>query len=226
MAPDPAVGTPGGAGLSARLWEANQDLARACLEHPFVQGLARGDLDREAYRTYVAQDAFFLRAFLRAYALGAARSGDALDRIRIFHELMAGVLQELELHGRQAADLGIDLGSVKPAPDTLAYTDFLLHCGYAGPLEVLLAALVPCMRLYAWLGSELARTTVPGNPYADWIGTYASGDFQKLARRLESLLEEAADEGPDVRSAYRHALVCELRFFGAPLRASRNRSPD
>ena len=58
------------------LWQQNTHLAEACLHHPFVRGLADGTLYPEAFRRYVAQDAFFLNAFARAYALAAARSQD------------------------------------------------------------------------------------------------------------------------------------------------------
>ena len=45
------------------LWNVNQDLAAACLAHPFVQGIASGDLSRQRFQVYVAQDACFLEAF-------------------------------------------------------------------------------------------------------------------------------------------------------------------
>ena len=68
-------------------WQLNSDLADACLEHPFVQRLGEGSLSEKAFRQYIAQDAFFLKAFLRAYALGAAKSGD-LIYVQQFHELI------------------------------------------------------------------------------------------------------------------------------------------
>ena len=45
--------------LHETLWEANQDLARRCLAHPFVGGLGDSTLDQSAFKRYVAQDAFF-----------------------------------------------------------------------------------------------------------------------------------------------------------------------
>ena len=62
--------------LHERLWKNNLDLAQRCLEHPFISGLGDGTLPVSAFRRYVAQDAYFLRAFLSAYALCTARSPD------------------------------------------------------------------------------------------------------------------------------------------------------
>ena len=204
--------------LSAELWRANEDLARACLDHPFVRGIADGTLDEGAFKRYVAQDAFFLRAFARAYALAAARS-EAAETLADFHELSGGVLEELKLHAAYAETLGIDLTGVEPWRSTSAYTDFLLATAWGGGLSETVAAMTPCMRLYAFLGSELARGGVPDHAYADWIATYSSADFTALAARLERLLDRLADDTPPVRDAYRYAMRCELAFFDAPLEA-------
>lgn len=62
--------------LSRTLWMENADLAEASLAHPFVRGLRDGTLAREVFAGYVAQDAFFLEAFIRAYALALAHAPD------------------------------------------------------------------------------------------------------------------------------------------------------
>jgi thiaminase (transcriptional activator TenA) len=49
--------------LAGVLWSANQDLAEACLSHPFVRGLATGSLPLDSFRQYEAQDSFFPRGF-------------------------------------------------------------------------------------------------------------------------------------------------------------------
>jgi len=205
--------------LHARLWSENLPLAEACLEHPFVQGLARGDLDRDAFRRYVGQDAFFLRAFFAAYAIAAARCAERgrLDVSRGLHQLMDGVLEELDLHAGFSAELGIDLEQVEPDPATSAYTDHLLRTAWSGTAGEIFATTTPCMRLYAYLGTELADHDDDGNPYREWIRTYASPDFAALAARLERLLDELAEPSPAVRDAYRYAMECELAFFSSPL---------
>lgn len=202
--------------LHETLWQQNADIMRRCLEHPFVQGLADGTLDRDVFRRYVAQDAFFLRAFLRAYALAAAKSDD-WNQARMFHDLMGGVLDELKLHESYAAKLGIDLDTVKPYAATSAYTDFLLRVAWHNSLAQIIAAMVPCLRLYTYLGTELSAFLRPEHAYEDWIRTYSSDEFKELYSRLESLLDEVASDSPAVRHAYRYAMQCELDFFSAPL---------
>ncbi len=102
--------------LHKTLWQGNQALAEECLAHPFVRGLGDGSLDPEDFKRYVAQDAFFLRAFFSAYALGAVRAVEKREVVQRLHGLMSGVLDELKLHEGYAESLGIDLGKVRPHP--------------------------------------------------------------------------------------------------------------
>ena len=201
--------------LAKTLWEENADLARAALEHRFVRGLGDGSLPLETFQGYVAQDAFFLEAFVRAYALALAHSPDR-GGIRDFAELLDGALEELELHGRYAERWGVELGDVVPGEATLAYTDFLLATATLRSVGEICAAMTPCMRLYAFLGQSLAATgSGEGNAYAEWIETYSDPDFEALATRLEDLLNRYAAETPAVRAAYRRAMNLELSFFEA-----------
>jgi thiaminase/transcriptional activator TenA len=199
--------------LAARLWADNADLADTALAHPFVRGIADGTLPRERFAGYVAQDAFFLEAFARGYALGVVHSTDraALDA---FADLLAGVRGELRLHGAYAARWGIDLAVVEPLPATLAYTDFLLATASLGGAALTCAAMTPCMRLYAFLGQSLAGRAAPGGDYADWVTTYADPGFEELAGTLERLLD-AAPDSPAVQRTYRRAMQLEVGFFDA-----------
>ncbi len=198
------------------LWDLNNDLANACLNHPLVRGIADITLDRDDYQRYIAQDAFFLRAFLRAYAIAGAKCKE-IDQLRRFHKLMGGILNELNLHAAYASKCRIDLSSVRPFRATRAYTDFLLRTAWHHDVDEILAAMVPCMRLYAFLGSKLSDCCSAENPYSEWIATYSSEAFQALASDLESLMDAVANDNPAVRDAYRYAMQCELAFFSAPL---------
>jgi thiaminase/transcriptional activator TenA len=201
--------------LSETLWEANADLAEVALRHRFVRGLADGSLPLESFRGYVAQDAFFLEGFARAYALALARSDDRRGA-RDFAGLISGVVEELELHEGYARRWGVSLGGVEPVGATLAYTDFLLSTAALKGVGETCAAMTPCMRLYSFLGRSLAEEGYEeDNPYAEWIRTYADPGFEDHARKLEALLDRYAADAPNVRSAYRRAMALELAFFEA-----------
>lgn len=201
--------------LAQTLWEENADLARAALEHRFVRGLGNGDLPLGSFQEYVAQDAFFLEAFARAYALALAQSPDR-QGLHDFTELLTGVLEELELHGKYAEGWGVALADVVPGEATLAYTDFLLSTAALQGVGETCAAMTPCMRLYAFLGKSLEDEGIDeSNAYAEWIETYSAPDFEDLASTLEGLLNRHATDTPTVRTAYRRAMNLELAFFEA-----------
>jgi thiaminase/transcriptional activator TenA len=199
--------------VARTLWTANANLAQASLENPFVRGLADGSLPTSNFRAYVAQDAYFLEAFARAYALALARSPDR-HGLESFHALIGGVLEELQLHSSYATRLEIDLTSIRPLAATLAYTDFLLATASLDGVGETCAAMTPCMRLYAYLGQTF-KSSSTSSTYQEWIDTYASPEFESLAATLESLLDRYAADTPRVAETYRRAMQLELAFFAA-----------
>jgi len=201
--------------LSARLWEENRVLALASLNNPFVQGILDGSLRKANFSYYLGQDAFFLKTFARAYVIAAAKASDWEDFIKL-HKLAEGVLDELKLHEKYAAEWGVHLTDVEPAAATRRYTDFVMAAAWGYDAGLIVTALTPCMRLYAWLGRELAGKKPSAHAYTDWIETYSSAEIEGLARLLEGLLDKYADPGnPLVAETYRYAMECERDFFQA-----------
>ena len=133
-------------------------------------------------------------------------------------DAQGGVLEELETHASFAASLDIDLSAVSPYEETLAYTGFLLEIANSRPLGETIAAMTPCMRLYAWLGQQLASGGIPSHAYTDWIVTYSSEEFEALAASLEASLDRFVADENAAAAAYQRAMECELAFFSAPLR--------
>ena len=201
--------------LARQLWQANADWAARILAHPFVQGLGDGSLPVGAFKSYVAQDAYFLDAFARAYAFCLAH-GTSREDLFGFSELIAGVLEELKLHKSYTEKLGVSLDGVTPLAATQAYVDFLLGNARQGDLGETIAGMTPCMRLYAYLGQTLAQKSV-APAYADWVKTYSDPAFEALAVRLETLLDAHATDTPAVRANYRRAMELEYGFFAANL---------
>ena len=197
--------------IAQLLWRSNEGLAQACLDHPFVQGLADGSLPPQRFARYMEQDSYFLDAFARAYAMALAKSPDR-EGFFAFKDLLDGVLDELQLHEELAARYEL---SLEPTPSiaTVAYTDFLLRVAAMSPVGDIVAAMTPCMRLYAWLGQELAGRLSNTSPYRDWVMTYSSPEFEGIATRLEDLLDKYGKGLDKVPANYRRAMELEFAFF-------------
>ena len=198
--------------LSQRLWEDSKEVVESCLRHPFVRGIADGTLERQTYSRFIAQDAFFLDVFARAYAAGVYRAPDPESR-RDWYELQSGVFDELRVHAAAAEELGIDLTDVTPLAATRAYTDFLLGSAFGGALGELVASMAPCMRLYWFLGDTLAKEERPSHDYTEWIETYSAPEFADLVGRLEALLDRYGDGNARERDCYSRAMRLEYEFF-------------
>ena len=196
----------------------NRVLAEAALEHPFVQGITSGELAPATFAYYVGQDAAFLDAFCRAYALALAKSPDR-DGLMAFRELLEAATDELRLHQGYAARWDVDLHQ-EADPATSAYTNFLLAVAALEPVGHIAAAMTPCMRLYAYLGQQLATRTKPESPYREWVMTYSSAQFEAQARRLEALLDRYGGDHDRLAVLYHQAMDLELRFFDAASRST------
>ena len=76
--------------ISNTLWESNYELALLSLKSKFVQGIKNGNLPKNIFQEYVAQDYFFLESFARAYGLAVSKSIDK-NSIKVLSQLLVGV---------------------------------------------------------------------------------------------------------------------------------------
>jgi thiaminase/transcriptional activator TenA len=185
-----------------------------------VVKLIAGALDPDVFRSYVGQDVYYLRAFVQGYALILARLEQAEHQV-LLHELIGDALREIEMHQQHAAELTIDLDAVTPLRATEDYVNHLLDVGWNGDAALTLAAMTPCMRLYAYLGEHAVADGPPAedHPYRSWIEAYSDPGFHELTVQLESLLDELATDTPELHKVYRRSMECELAFFEAALQS-------
>lgn len=150
------------------LWAANADLISKALFDPFCVALAQGCLPKSAFQAYIAEDAFFLRAFAEGYAVAADRCLTdarlpprlAADAAEALEDLRKGAIEELKMHESYALQWGVDLEAHnKPAAATAKYVDWLtaLTEDSTSTAAMILAGMVPCLRLYGYIGCALYR---------------------------------------------------------------------
>ena len=201
--------------ISNTLWESNYELALLSLKSKFVQGLKNGNLPKNIFQEYIAQDYFFLESFSRGYGLAVSKSKDK-NSIEVLRQLLEGVTEELILHETYAKEWDIDLTNNYIKPATQNYTDFLDEVSKKQSAIEIMFAMTPCMRLYSWIGKSLSKNVL-NNPYKKWIITYSDETFDKLAKSLENLID-SSKEAYDTNKAnllYKRAMELELEFFNA-----------
>jgi thiaminase/transcriptional activator TenA len=177
-------------------WNQTARLRDAIQRLPFNRELAAGTLAPERFRRYIVQDALYLGQFSRALAIAAAKAPDAATVEVCAHSAQTAVAVERVLHERYLAEFGIDpstLAATEPAPDCLAYTSFLLATAHQEPWEVLVAALLPCFRVYWEVGCQIAKEAAWDNPYRAWIDTYADPQFGEAVERIVAIADKAAE---------------------------------
>ena len=198
--------------VSNLMWNEFKPIGEECLNHPFLQGIYKGDLDINKYINFIGQDAFFLDVFARVYAIGVFRSTDIHTR-DLFHNLQCGVFEELKLHQKVSKKYKINIKLIKPLEATTAYTEFLLSNSMIGSLGDLLSAITPCMRLYLFLGTEISKSQTQENQYSDWIEAYSSSEYIDLVNSVEGLLNVHSNNLINEKQKYKRAMNLEYDFF-------------
>ena len=201
--------------LSHDLWERNYDLALQSLNTKFVQGIKTGKLPKIKFQLYVAQDYYFLKSFAKAYGLAISKCEDKIS-IKVLSELLLGVSEELLLHESYSKKWDINLQSNVIRTETKNYTDFLENTSKNNSYIEILSAMMPCMRLYSWIGQSLIQYK-ENNSYKDWIVTYSDSTFDQLAKSLEELIDQKANysQFDELNVFYEKAMRLELDFFDA-----------
>ncbi len=179
--------------LTDRLWRSIGDTFKAVLDHPFIEGLSDGSLDRDAFRFYVVQDALYLREYARALSICAAK-GPHEEAIKMFSEHSAGAIAvERQLHERFFTEFGLSEEQVRTtemAPTNLAYTSYLLAVAYGGSFPEALGEVLPCYWIYWEVGKALLDRGSPDPLYAKWIETYGGEEFADIVEDVVALTDE------------------------------------
>jgi thiaminase (transcriptional activator TenA) len=202
-------------------WEHTAGLRKAIHDLAFNVQLAEGSLSRERFCFYIQQDAIYLGQFSRVLNIAAAKAPDTATLQSFAQFSLGAVAVEQALHEHYLRQFALDpatIAGVEAAPDCFAYTSFLFATAYHEPWEVLIAALLPCFRIYWDVGLAIASRAELDNPYRAWIDTYADQNFGQAVQSLMKIVDDAAtDASRAIRkrmlAAYSRATQYEYLFW-------------
>lgn len=202
-----------GRDVVARWWDDAAGVRAAIDDLPFVRALGEGSLDGDHFRTYLEQDAIYLREYARCLARASELAPTRAEQAFWAGGAHGALVTELDLHTRW---LGGEPQDVPASPTTAAYLEHLRGAG--DDYATLVAAVLPCYWIYQDVGERLAARDHADHPYSAWLSTYADDAFvQATAQAVAILRRVAGDAQAATRArmarAFHKACEHELAFF-------------
>lgn len=184
---------------SQRAWEATGEIYEKILQLPFIKELMCGSLENEKFVFYIQQDALYLAEYGKVLA-GISTKLQKPEHIDAFIGFASeSIVVERILH-KSYVNL-IDF-KVEASPSCLLYTSFLTSQLGIAPVETLVAAVLPCFRIYKEVGDYiLQHQDKINNPYQSWIDTYGGVEFAESVHKACIICDELAEDSTEKRQA-------------------------
>lgn len=204
-----------------QLKEVTKDSWKQSVNHPFVQGIVRGDLPLDTFKYYILQDIYYLKHYGKVHALAAAQADDFAVTAMLAEKAKLTAQAELTVHEEHARVLQIspeEMDDFKPAPTAYAYTSHLYRAAQTGRLAHTVASMLPCYMLYADIGMKYKDARPEEDIYYNWLQTYASDWFQASTNEMIDLLNalvehESEYEKEKIKEQFIIAKEYELNFW-------------
>lgn len=196
------------------------EVFEAIFEHPFVRGIADGNLQKEQLIHYVKQDYEYLNAYMRIYGIAISKCESRGD-IALFNEQISFILNsEIHPHQNFCAVAGVrfeDLQGFPLAPSAHHYIRHMLTVAHEGSLGEILAVLLPCPWTYLEIGRKLLAEVKPApeHPFHDWIQFYG-GRVTDVTQRFRDVLDQWAETAAEAerRRMEEHFMQsCQLEYL-------------
>ena len=187
--------------------------------HPFVQGLGKGTLDKEKFQFYLLQDYHYLLQYSKVYALAAVKS-DNEELQTQFSTIQYNILvNEMNLHREYMAGFGITPVQVKNAKSSLynrTYTANMLAVAQTGDLAETLATIFPCAWTYGDYAKRLKNQyadCLDSNFYKTWIEKYAGNEYNDSFEWFYDLMDDlVANKSDTQREKIAEIFISSVEF--------------
>lgn len=206
--------------FSAELRKEANPIFHAIFEHPFVQGIANGELKKEQLIHYVKQDFEYLSSFIRIYGIAVSKCENRED-MDMFNQQISFILKsEIHPHNNFCQVAGVPyevLQGYPLSPSSHHYIRHMLTVAHEGTLGEILAVLLPCPWTYWEIGKRILNEVNPdrSHPFYDWINFYGNRTDSittKFCDRIDEWAMEATER--EKEKMKEHFLIsCQLEYM-------------
>jgi thiaminase/transcriptional activator TenA len=210
--------------FSRSLKEKSRQVWEAGYNHPFVQELGMGTLDKEAFKFYLLQDYRYLLDYAKIFALGAAKAESEPIMARLTAAQYNILNCELNLHREYMRGFGItpdDIANAKQSLYNRAYAANMLAVAQTHGLAEIMATVFPCGWTYYDYACRLKDkylAKLENNFFRSWIENYSSDSFAESFGWFYETLDELCDgksseELKRVEEIFARSVEFEYLFF-------------
>lgn len=203
---------------SENAWNTVRPVYEKIVKLPFIQELTHGTLDSKTFAFYIQQDAIYLSHYGKTLT-GIASKLHHPHHVETFIRFASGsVAVEKVLHKSYVKELSKQSLN-EASPTCLLYTSYLWSRLAHAPIEVAVAAVLPCFRIYKEVGDFIIeKQTKENNPYQRWIDTYGGEAFATSVNEAEAICNELAESGTEtlrntMMEAYLMCSKLEWKFW-------------
>ncbi len=181
---------------------------------PFITALRDGSLELEKFKFYMKQDSGYLEHFGKALAIIGSRADDPKTALTFMQFASNAILVENALHESYFKEFGVQEGNTILEPACHHYVHFLKSTAALEPIEVAMAAVLPCFWIYKEVGDFIYKNQVSiTNPYQKWIETYSGEEFGVAVREAIRICDRVAMESTAaIRAKMTQAFVTSSRL--------------
>lgn len=206
--------------FSAELRKEANPIFDAIFEHPFVRGIANGELKKEQLIHYVKQDFEYLNSFIRIYGIAVSKC-ETREDMELFAKQITFILNsESHAHHNFCQVAGVpyeELQGFPLSPSALHYIRHMLTVAHEGTLGEILAVLLPCPWTYWEIGKRLLNEVNPdcAHPFYEWIHFYGNRT-DSIATKFCIRIDEWAMDATEKEKAKmkEHFLIsCQLEYM-------------
>lgn len=197
-------------------WKSIETLYADILSMPFIEELKNGTLPLEKFQFYMQQDAKYLEHYGRALAAIGTKAEDNQQALDFFEFGKVALVVEKALHETYFVEFGVadEAGDIVIEPVCSHYIHYLKSVAAYDPIEVGVAAVLPCFWIYKEVGDYIyGQQEGVKNPYANWIDTYSGEEFAEgVIKALAYANTMAENTTPAMRERMLEAFIAASRL--------------
>ena len=203
-------------------WNNIQDLFIEIIKMPFISELKDGTLPLEKFQFYMLQDSKYLEHYGRVLAALGSKARNNQMALDFFDFGKNALIVESALHEGYFKEFGLQANQgIIMEPVCHHYIHFLKSNIAFEPIEVSIAAILPCFWIYKEVGDYILENQSKNhNPYTNWINTYSGEEFAEGVKRAKDYTDWMADNTTEeikkqMFEAFQTASILEYKFWEA-----------